>query len=164
MIILGVDPGTATTGFGVVEKTSNLKFRLLDFGIISTEKTLSAGQRLVTLKTDLQKIIQKYHPNLGGIEKIFFTSNQKTAVAVSQARGVILETLISAFIPIKEFTPLQVKNMMCGYGKADKKQVQIAVKRELKLPNLPNQDDAADALAIAICAGINFSGLDKLIK
>lgn len=157
MIILGIDPGTATTGFGLIQKKANNTFALLDFGVISTKATSSDADRLKTIVNDLVVLIKKYKPELVAIEKLFFNSNQKTAMTVSQARGAILLTLAQHNLKVLEFTPLQVKNRLCGYGKAEKKQVQFMVKQIFKLSKIPKPDDAADAIAIALCAGFeNF--------
>jgi crossover junction endodeoxyribonuclease RuvC len=154
MIILGIDPGTATTGFGVIKNSERSKseFEILEFGVIETKKTDSDAQRLEILFDDLSAIIKKYKPNKVGIEKLFFTTNQTTAMTVSQARGVTLLACAHAKLEILEFTPLQVKNTLCGYGRADKKQIQKVVQQTFTLKHIPRPDDAADALAIALCA------------
>ncbi len=152
MIILGIDPGTATTGFGIIKLIKNQP-ELVDFGIISTDKKLSDAERLAILGNDIHQLIKKYNPNCVGVEKLFFTTNQKTVMTVSQARGVVLFIAQKNNIPILEFTPLQVKSFICGFGKADKKQVQYMVKQAFKLKTVPKPDDAADALAVALCAG-----------
>lgn len=157
MIILGIDPGTATTGYGVIKKLPGSKFDLLDFGIISTPKGEDDAKRLQTLAEDLRELIKKYKPVAAGVEKLYFQTNQKTAMAVSQARGVILLNLIEHQIKIKEFTPLQIKSTICGTGSADKKQIQFMIKQAFKLKHIPKPDDAADAVAIALCAGIKNS-------
>lgn len=156
MIYLGIDPGTATTGFGVIKRTLNNKqeFEILDFGVIETSKTNSDSFRLKVLYDDITSLVKKYAPDLIGMEKLFFTKNQTTAMTVSQARGVALLACEQANISILEFTPLQVKNTLCGYGKADKKQVQTMVQKTFQLKHIPKPDDAADALAIALCAGV----------
>lgn len=161
MIYLGIDPGTATTGFGVIQKVASKtktrqqpEYQILEFGVISTDKKDSDAKRLEILFSDLSEIIKKYKPDFVGIEKLFFANNQKTAITVSQARGVALLSCSQAKVPIFEFTPLQVKSSLCGYGKADKKQVQRMVQQTFKLKNIPKPDDAADALAIALCAAI----------
>lgn len=156
MIILGIDPGTATTGFGVIKKLHPRReeFEILNFGVITTKKTDSDAKRLKILFDDLSELIKKYKPEKVGIEKLFFTSNQTTAMTVSQARGVAMLTAEQNRVPIFEFTPLQVKQTLCGYGRADKKQVQFMVQQTFKLKALPKPDDAADALAIALCAAI----------
>lgn len=150
---MGIDPGTATTGFGIIKqnKTKKSEFEILEFGVISTPKTDSDQKRLKMLFDDLNFLIKKYQPKKIGIEKLYFENNQKTAMTVSQARGVIMLTAINHNIDITEFTPLQVKNILCGYGKADKKQVQFMVKQTFNLKQTPKPDDAADALAIALC-------------
>ncbi len=156
MIILGIDPGTATTGYGLIKKLHPRReeFEILDFGVITTKKTDSDAKRLNILFDDLTALIKKYKPEKVGVEKLFFTSNQTTAMTVSQARGVALLSVQQHNVPILEFTPLQVKQTLCGYGKADKKQVQFMVQQTFKLKHLPKPDDAADALAIALCAAI----------
>ncbi|QQS22908.1 crossover junction endodeoxyribonuclease RuvC [bacterium] len=153
MTILGIDPGTATTGFGIINQNQSKKsqYDILEFGVISTSKKESDQERLKTLYEDLNFLIKKYKPKKLGVEKLFFTTNQKTAMAVSQARGVVLLAAVNNGLEISEFTPLQVKNILCGYGKADKKQVQFMIKQTFGLKNTPKPDDAADALAIALC-------------
>ncbi len=161
MIILGIDPGTATTGFGIV-KTHNNNQTIVDFGVISTDKKLSDAQRLKILGSDLAELIKKFKPDAVGVEKLFFTTNQKTVMTVSQARGVVLYLAQTYNLPIFEFTPLQVKNFICGYGKADKKQVQFVIKKIFSLKQTPKPDDAADALAIALCASHSFKNFSRL--
>jgi crossover junction endodeoxyribonuclease RuvC len=124
----------------------------VDFGVISTKPKLPDAERLKILALDLKKIIKKYKPAAVGVEKLFFTTNQKTVMSVAQARGVVLLVAQQHNIPILEFTPLQVKNFICGYGKAEKKQVQYMVQKTFKLKEPPKPDDAADALAVALCA------------
>lgn len=154
MIILGVDPGTATTGYGIIKTTKSPDaFDLVDYGTITTQPQLSDAERLEILGKDLEKLIKKYHPRAIGVERLFFTTNQKTAMTVSQARGVILYICQKHGLPIFEFTPLQVKNFICGYGKAEKKQIQYVVQKTFRLKSAPKPDDAADALAIALCCG-----------
>ncbi len=153
MIILGIDPGTATTGYALIKKQKNNSFEIVDFGVISTKKTKSDSERLLEVQKDLAKIITRYKPEIAGVEKLYFENNAKTAMTVSQARGVVLLTLQQKKVKLLEFTPLQVKSMICGYGKAEKKQVQLMVQKTFNLKSLPKPDDAADALAIALCAG-----------
>ena len=160
MIYLGIDPGTATTGYGIIKKASPTKnsktqeFEILDFGVITTKKTDTDAKRLQILYDDLSEIIEKYKPGYIGVEKLFFSKNQTTAMTVSQARGVVLLACSQNKASLLEFTPLQVKNTLCGYGKADKIQVQRMVQQTFKLKNIPKPDDAADALAIALCAAV----------
>lgn len=152
MVILGIDPGTATTGYALIKKEKNNTYRVLDFGVIKTKKTLSDSARLLELQKDLKNIISKHKPSRAGVEKLFFEKNVTTAMTVSQARGVVLLTLEQSKIQLHEFTPLQVKSMICGYGNAEKRQVQLMVQKTFNLKSLPKPDDAADALGIALCA------------
>ena len=157
MTILGIDPGTATTGYGIIRSTKRSgEFELADFGVILTDKKLKDAERLEILAKDLNQIIKKYKPDVVGVEKLFLTTNQKTVMTVSQARGAVLLTAQQYNIPILEFTPLQVKNFICGYGKAEKKQVQYIVQKTFRLKSVPKPDDAADALAIALCAAYHY--------
>ncbi len=163
MIILGIDPGTATTGFGII-KIEKGNSKIVDFGVIATDKKLTDAERLAILGDDLSQLLKKYKPDAIGIEKLFFTTNQKTVMTVSQARGVILYLAQKQLLPLYEFTPLQVKSFICGYGKADKKQVQFVVQKIFGLKKPPRPDDAADALAIALCAGHQAGKFSKLKK
>ena len=156
MIILGIDPGTATTGFGVIKKGKTLK--CLGYGIIQTSPALTAAERLKVLNNKLNELIKKYRPNVLSIESLYFFKNMKTAMPVSQAKGVVLLTAAKKNMPVYEFTPLQAKMTVVGYGKAEKRQVQEMVKILLNLENPPKPDDAADALAIAVCCA---KSLDK---
>ncbi len=149
MVILGIDPGTARIGFGVIN--NNQKLKLIGYGCIQTPKTLKNPQRLAELENQLRQIIKKYKPERVAVEDLFFFKNLKTAISVSQARGVILLTAAKSKIPILEYTPLQIKQAVTGYGRAEKKQVQKMVKMILNLKKIPKPDDAADALAAAIC-------------
>lgn len=150
MKILGLDPGTATTGWSVIiEEKKQPKVEA--FGCIETDKVKDSVARLKEIAFDLRKIIKKYQPDEAAIEDIFFFKNLKTAIKVAQARGVLILTCADKNLPVFEYTPLQVKQALTGYGRAEKRQVQIMVKNILKLKELPRPDDAADALAIAIC-------------
>lgn len=157
-IILGIDPGIADTGYGLISEQTNF-LKVLCYGSIKTPKTDSLPQRLLFLNNELLKIINKYQPDIAVVEQLFFCSNAKTAMIVGQARGVILLNLVNKKIPILEPTPLQVKQGLTGYGKADKKQVQEMIKNILKLKSIPRPDDAADALAMAIYGSGNISKL-----
>lgn len=148
---MGIDPGTATTGYGIIENNRG-KLRLVEYGCIRTSKKDTLEQRLAEIHHDLKKIIKKHKPNIVAVESVFFYKNVKTAISVAQARGVVLFAIHESKVRMIEFTPLQVKNRLTGYGKADKKQVQYMVKALLGLKTIPKPDDAADALAIAICA------------
>ncbi len=154
MIILGIDPGLATTGFGIVEKGKNRKFNSLDYGCILTNPKSCPGDRLKKIADELEKIIKKYSPDIMAVENIYFFKNLKTAMPVSQARGVILLTAAKKKIPVFDITPLQMKMAIVGYGRAEKKQVQRMVQTLLDLKKAIKSDDAADALGIAICGGL----------
>lgn len=152
-IILGIDPGIADTGYGVIESEGS-HLNCLTYGSIKTSSKLDLITRLDILHKELDKIIKKYKPDLAAIEQLFFNKNVRTALIVGQARGVALLTLKQNNLQIVDYTPSQVKSAVSSYGKASKLQVQKMVKLILKLKELPQPDDAADALAIAIC-GLN---------
>jgi len=149
MTILGIDPGTATIGYGVIKGPKKLE--LIAYGCIKTTTDFSTAERLNKLHNELKSIIETYKPDIVAVEDIFFFKNLKTAIKVSQARGVILFTIAQAKIKVAEYTPLQIKQAVACYGRADKNQVQKMVKVLLNLKEIPKPDDAADALAIAIC-------------
>ena len=149
-IFLGIDPGIATTGFGVLEVQAN-RMKLLEIGTILTPAHTPLPDRLYQISMDLQSLIRKHEPQAMAVEELFFNTNAKTAMIVGQARGVILLSAAQHNIPVTSYTPVQVKIAVCGYGRADKKQVQEMVKRLLNLSAIPKPDDAADAAAIAIC-------------
>jgi crossover junction endodeoxyribonuclease RuvC len=150
-IILGIDPGIADTGYGLIAEERG-KLTCLAYGSIKTSAQLDLVRRLEILYVELNKIIQRYKPQLAAIEQLFFDKNVRTALVVGQARGVALLALQQNGLPIIEFTPSQVKQAISSYGQASKMQVQRMVKLTLNLKELPRPDDAADALAIAICA------------
>ena len=150
MLALGIDPGTAICGYGVVSlEGSHLK--ALDYGAIETSSKLSAEQRLVIIHREIDALIKKYKPDVMGVEMLFFNKNVRTAMTVAQARGVILLAAAQNAVKLVEFTPLQVKQAVVGYGKAEKEQVIYMTQRLLNLPSKPHPDDVADALAVAIC-------------
>jgi crossover junction endodeoxyribonuclease RuvC len=150
MLILGIDPGLATTGFGLIaEKNDRLTY--VDGGIITTTPRETASIRLRIIYSAVKNIINKHRPEALAIEKLYFGANSKTAMAVGQARGMTLLAAAEMQLPISEYTPLEVKMAITGYGRADKKQIQQMVKNLLKLSFIPKPDDAADALAVAIC-------------
>jgi crossover junction endodeoxyribonuclease RuvC len=148
--VLGIDPGTATTGWAILEE-KNGKIAPLAYGHISTDPKKSDDERILEISDDLQKIIKKFEPEEAGVEEIFFFKNQKTVITVAQARGAILLTLRQNNVSISSYTPLQVKQAITGYGRAEKKQMQMMTKNILNLEKLPKPDDTADAIAIAIC-------------
>jgi crossover junction endodeoxyribonuclease RuvC len=150
MIILGIDPGLAIVGWGVLESVQG-KIRPIAYGAITTPAKTDVESRLLTIQNDLEAIIKKYNPDEMAIEELFFNTNSTTAISVAEARGVILCTAHRLGVKISEYTPLQVKQAVVGYGKAEKKQVIAMVTSILKLPKPPKPDDTADAIAIAIC-------------
>ena len=150
MRILGIDPGTATVGWGVIEVIGG-KIELIGYGHISTAKELPLSKRLLEIATDIRDLLAHYSPDEAAIEELFFFKNQKTVISVGQARGAILLTLEEKNVIISGYTPLQVKQALTNYGRADKAQIQTMVKAILKLKEIPKPDDAADALAIALC-------------
>lgn len=150
MIILGIDPGTATTGYAVVEKGKN-KTSLRDCGVIKTEKTKDSAQRLKEISEGLSKLLRKWRVEELSLELVFFNTNAKTAFAIGESRGVIKLAAAELNVPVFEYTPLQVKMALTGYGRAEKRQIGEMVRREFKLKAAPKPDDAADAVAIALC-------------
>ena len=153
MIILGIDPGLATLGYGVIEKDERGNFRALDCGVITTPKEEGLPVRLALLEEGLKGILEKFHPDDVAMEELFFSKNITTGIAVAHARGVALLTCVKACGRLYEYTPMQIKQALTGYGKADKKQMQATVTSLLRLKSVPKPDDAADALAIALCHG-----------
>ncbi|OIO45565.1 crossover junction endodeoxyribonuclease RuvC [bacterium (Candidatus Gribaldobacteria) CG23_combo_of_CG06-09_8_20_14_all_37_87_8] len=151
MIILGLDPGTAKVGWGIISGDKK-RHSFIACGVIKTSKKTLSHNRLKEIYCQTKKLIAQYKPELIVIEKLFFFKNLKTALPVSEARGVLLLLVAEKKIKLKEFTPLQVKTGVCGYGRAEKKQVQRMVQILLKLKKIPQPDDASDALALAICA------------
>ena len=158
MIIIGIDPGYAIIGYGVISYEKN-RFSVLDFGAVTTPAHTPFPSRLRTVYEDLGFLLDKYKPEAMAIEKLFFNTNKKTAVDVAQARGVILLTAETHQCGIYEYTPLQVKQSVVGYGRAEKKQVQEMTKNLLGLSAVPKPDDTADALAMAICHAHSCSSI-----
>ncbi len=154
MIILGIDPGTAALGYGVISGDRD-NLRVVRFGCIKTKKSQPMPLRLQQLYKEVKKVIDKYQPDCLAVEEIFFAKNSKTALKIGQARGVILLLGAECRIPVVDYTPLQVKQTITTYGRAGKEQVQRMVQLLLKLKEIPKPDDAADALAIAICHMFN---------
>jgi crossover junction endodeoxyribonuclease RuvC len=150
VIVLGVDPGTAATGYGVVERRAG-ELRALDYGCLETSPDRGLPERLVAIHTLVRDLIARYQPALMGVERLFFSRNAQTAFAVGQARGAVLLAAGEAAVPVRDATPNEVKSAVAGYGAADKSQVQRMVQLVLGLNDLPTPDDAADALAVAIC-------------
>lgn len=150
MIIVGIDPGYAIVGFGVIEYKNN-RYKTLEYGVITTPSKTPLPSRLLKVYEDTTALLDKWKPDAVSVEEIFFTTNAKTAVAVSEARGAIIVASEKLRIPVYEYTPLQVKSAVVGYGKAEKLQVQEMTRVLLNLKSIPKPDDAADALAVAIC-------------
>jgi crossover junction endodeoxyribonuclease RuvC len=160
MIILGLDPGTALVGWGVIdtgERHNVAAAVCLGYGVISTDKTMTDSQRLVAIATGLEALIERYKPAHASVEKLFFSHNQTTVMPVSQARGVLLYVLEKSGLSLTEFTPQEIKMGLTGYGKADKGQMQRMVQLLLKLPGVPKPDDAADAVAIALIGAQTYT-------
>jgi len=156
MIILGIDPGIATTGYGVCRKEKD-QFAYVDCGVIETAKGQRVETRIRHVHDAVVHLIEKHRPDAIAIEELFFSNNQKTVINVAQARGVILLAAEERHIPIFEYTPLQVKQSVVGYGRAEKKQVMEMIRILFRLPGVPRPDDAADALAIALTHGYRSS-------
>ncbi len=165
--IMGVDPGIAIVGVGVVDKTGN-SYRDVFNGAVTTPAHTPIERRLMDIYIQLNGLLDKYRPDAMSIEELFYNNNAKTVIAVGQARGVILLAATQAGVPIFEYTPLQVKQALTGYGRAEKKQIQQMMKAMLGLEAVPKPDDVADALAIAVCHGnsvrFNQSALETALK
>jgi len=149
-LALGIDPGTATTGYGLVRLTPDGDLEAVTFGVIVTPPNMPAHERLLMLYRDLTELIAEHRPDCCAVEKLFFQRNVSTAIAVGQARGVVLLSIAEAGREVAEYTPNEIKQAVVGYGAADKRQVQEMVRTLLRLTELPKPDDAADALAVAI--------------
>lgn len=160
--ILGIDPGIAIVGFGVIEY-DNVNFKVIDYGAITSPAHTPVPQRLKMIYDDLNYVIEKYKPDEMAVEELFYNNNAKTVINVAQARGVIILAGENHHIPVFEYTPLQVKQGVVGYGRAEKKQVQQMVKNILGLSEVPKPDDTADAVAIAICHAHASGGVNRLI-
>ena len=158
MKILGIDPGMAIVGYGLIDfQTENaLKIELLASGSIQTDKTLDDTKRLLEIYNDLSKIVEEYQPDCASVENLFFFKNQKTVIPVAEARGVILTVLEKYGIPTYSYTPMEVKQVLTGYGRAEKKEVEQMVKIALNTDTLPKLDDTVDSIAIAICHSRNI--------
>ncbi|MBQ5316533.1 MAG: crossover junction endodeoxyribonuclease RuvC [Oscillospiraceae bacterium] len=161
MRILGIDPGYAIVGFGVLD-FNGYDFKVVRYGAITTQAHTDFGMRLSDIFDDMNEVIGTYSPDVMSMEKLFFTTNQKTGIDVAQARGVILLSAVKSGMPVFEYTPLQVKQSVAGYGKAQKKQVMEMTRTILGLPSVPKPDDTADALALAICHGHTANAVNML--
>ena len=150
MVIMGIDPGFGITGYGFIEVNGN-RFRVLDYGVVSTDKTMLFTERLRAIDEKLAEKVNAWKPEECAVEELFFNNNITTAIAAAQGRGVAVNCVASMGVKMYEYTPLQVKQNVVGYGRAEKRQIQEMVKLMLNLDKIPKPDDAADALAIAIC-------------
>ena len=151
MLVIGIDPGTAITGYGLVKENADGSLAVVDYGVILTSNEMTMAERLLELHRRLSELLLLHRPDGGAVEKLFFQRNVRTAISVGQGRGVAMLALAQAGLPVTEYTPLEVKQAIVGYGGADKNQVQQMVRALLELDEIPQPDDAADALAVAIC-------------
>ena len=150
MVILGIDPGVATIGFGII-RAERGKNTLIQYGVITTPPGIPLSERLVQIYNDMEQLIETFKPDEMAVEELFFSKNITTGISVAHGRGVILLAAEKLGIPVFEYTPMQVKQSVVGYGKAEKKQVMLMTQRLLNMKEIPRPDDAADALALAIC-------------
>ena len=155
MKILGIDPGMAIVGYGLIEGEED-NYKLIASGSIQTDKKLDDSKRLLEIYNDLSVIVEKYKPDCASVEQLFFFKNQKTVIPVAEARGVILTVLEKFNIPVYSYTPMEVKQVLTGYGRAEKKEVDRMVHIALGVEELPKLDDTVDAIAIAICHSRNI--------
>lgn len=168
MIILGVDPGSVITGYSIIKKNKDKTLTVIDFGCIITEKIFTTGERLKKIHEEIAKLIDKHKPDIMSIENLFFFKNLKTVMPVSQTKGVILLAAAEKRLRVYEFTPLQVKMAISGYGRAEKRQVQEMIKKIIDIKkfdlkqNNRKKDDAFDALGVALCASVKSGGLTEL--
>lgn len=151
MIILGIDPGTARLGYGVVDNSDSQQPHAMDFGVFTTETGVDMPSRLLQLYEQLRELVLNYRPSVLAVEQLFFARNVTTAITVGQARGIVLLAAATSAVPVVEYSPSEIKQAVVGYGKADKPQMQEMVRLILGLTHVPQPDDAADALAIALC-------------
>lgn len=161
MVILGIDPGTARCGYGLVDDAKG-QLNLIECGLVETPASSPLTDRLQSIHARIRQLIDMRHPEAVAVEELFFANNAKTALAVGQARGVVLLAAAASGVPVAEYTPLQVKQAVTGYGRADKEQVRAMVKTILNLADLKGHDDASDALAIAICHAFSARLSEKL--
>jgi crossover junction endodeoxyribonuclease RuvC len=151
MLAIGIDPGTAITGYGLVRELADGSLQVVDYGVIQTPAAHAMPDRLVQLYQDLKEVITLHSPQSGAVEKLFFARNVRTALSVGQARGIALLALAESAVEVAEYSPNEIKQAVAGYGGAEKMQVQMMVQALLDLDEVPQPDDAADALAVAIC-------------
>jgi crossover junction endodeoxyribonuclease RuvC len=162
MLVLGIDPGTATTGYGFVRESDGGELLALDYGVITTPAHTPMPERLLTIHTTLSRLIAQHQPQQVGIEQLFFGNNVTTGITVAQARGVMLLAIAQAGLRVQEYKPKEVKQSVAGYGSADKIQMQVMIQQLLNLESIPRPDDAADALAVAI-THLNATRFERMI-
>ena len=162
MLVLGIDPGLATTGYGLVRETEG-ELQAVGYGTVTTMAKRSLPERLQQIYTELSTLIQRYRPDESAVEELFFSRNVRTAMSVGQARGVVLLALADGGLPVTDYSPLTIKQAVSGFGGADKIQMQTTVRILLRLESLPRPDDAADALAVAICH-IHSARLGQMLR
>jgi crossover junction endodeoxyribonuclease RuvC len=163
MMVIGIDPGTATTGFGLVQENEDGSLKVIEYGAIQTPPGIAMPERLLSLYQRLKEILLLHRPQSGAVEKLFFQRNVTTAISVGQARGVALLALAEMDLPVMEYTPLEIKQAVAGFGGADKQQVQQMVRALLEMDDIPRPDDAADALAVAICH-LHSAGMRRIYQ
>ncbi len=163
MLVIGIDPGTARTGYGLIRQSESGILDLVDFGVIQTSPNQPMSERLLKIHRDLQDLLSQHRPEEAAVERLFFQKNVKTALSVGQARGVAILALAELGLNIKEYSPQDIKLAVTGYGAAEKGQVQRMVQNLLEMDDLPRPDDAADALAVAICH-CQVSNLERRIE
>ena len=163
MMVIGIDPGTATTGFGLVQEDEDGGLKVIDYGAIQTPPGIAMPERLLSLYERLKEILLLHRPESGAVEKLFFQRNVTTAISVGQARGVALLALAQMNLPVMEYTPLEIKQAVAGFGGAGKRQVQQMVRALLGMDDIPRPDDAADALAVAICH-LHSAGMRRIYQ
>lgn len=161
MRILGIDPGYAILGYGIVDMKGN-HFKAVEYGAVTTDAKMDMPDRLKVLYNSLMELIVRYEPDVASVEELFFNTNAKTAILVGQARGVAVLACANSGLEIAEYTPLQIKQALVGYGRAEKQQVQLMVKTLLNLKSVPKPDDTADALAAAVCHGHSAGSRSRL--
>lgn len=162
MIVIGIDPGFGRVGYGIIEYKNN-KYKVIEYGSITTEKNLEFSKRLNKIEKDLTSVCSKYKIDVASVEKLFFNTNISTGIKVAEARGVILNTLENLNIDICEYTPLQIKQALVGYGRADKNQIKTMIKKYLNLETMPKLDDTTDALAMAVCHTHSYK-MNEMLK
>ena len=163
MLVIGIDPGTARTGYGLIRQSESGSLDLVDFGVIQTSPNQPMSERLLKIHRDLQELLSQHRPVEAAVERLFFQKNVKTALSVGQARGVAILALAELGLNVKEYSPQDIKLAVTGYGAAEKGQVQRMVQTLLDMDDLPQPDDAADALAVAICH-CHASNLERRIE